>query len=172
MEFGLIFELSVPRPFTPGIERCVIENALEQIRLADELGLDVAWAVEHHFLEEYSHSSAPELFLTAAAQQTKRIRVGHGAAVCVPEINHPIRVAERAGVHRHRAHRRLIDPRPCALDLRLRPPSRRAHWRDDPECGQCPRATRRLGPPIRSRWARRPTDSPELRRRARRSSPR
>ena len=96
MKFGVFFELSVPRPFSPEREREVFENALEQARLADELGFACAWAVEHHFLEEYSHSSAPELFLTAVAMQTRRIRVGHGAVVCVPEINHPIRVAERA----------------------------------------------------------------------------
>ena len=96
MKFGVMYELSVPRPFVDGIEQTVIENALEQIRLADELGFDTAWAVEHHFLEEYSHCSAPELFLTAAAVQTQRIRVGHSAVVCVPEMNHPIRVAERA----------------------------------------------------------------------------
>jgi alkanesulfonate monooxygenase SsuD/methylene tetrahydromethanopterin reductase-like flavin-dependent oxidoreductase (luciferase family) len=64
--------------------------------VADELGFDLIWAVEHHFLEEYSHCSAPEIFLTAVAMQTQRIRVGHGAVVCVPEMNHPIRVAERA----------------------------------------------------------------------------
>ncbi len=91
-----MFELSVPRPFASGVERTVIENALEQIRVADSLGFDTAWCVEHHFLEEYSHSSAPELFLTAAAVQTERIRVGHSAVVCIPEMNHPIRVAERA----------------------------------------------------------------------------
>jgi len=96
MQFGVMYELSVPRPFTNGIEQQVIEGALEQIRLADSLGFDTAWVVEHHFLEEYSHSSAPELFLTAAAMQTKQIRLGHGAVVCVPEMNHPIRVAERA----------------------------------------------------------------------------
>src|SRR5580765_7967707 len=96
MEFGLFFELSVPRPFAPGIERTVYENALEQVRVADALGFHAVWAVEHHFLEEYSHCSAPEVFLTAAAVQTTRIRVGHGAVVCVPEMNHPIRVAERA----------------------------------------------------------------------------
>ncbi|MFP8881290.1 MAG: LLM class flavin-dependent oxidoreductase [Myxococcota bacterium] len=98
MKFGVIFELSVPRPFHAGAEGIVFHNALEQIRLADELGFETAWAVEHHFLEEYSHSSAPELFLTAAAMQTSRIRVGHGAVVCVPEMNHPIRVAERAAM--------------------------------------------------------------------------
>src|SRR5512139_3850054 len=96
MRFGIFYELSVPRPFASGVERQVYENALEQVRLADELGFDTVWAVEHHFLEEYSHCSAPELFLTACAMQTERIRVGHGAVVCVPAMNHPIRVAERA----------------------------------------------------------------------------
>ena len=96
MQFGIFFELSVPRPFTDGIERQVYENALEQARVADELGFDAVWAVEHHFLEEYSHCSAPEVFLAACAAQTLRIRIGHGAVVCVPEMNHPIRVAERA----------------------------------------------------------------------------
>ena len=65
MKFGIFFELSVPRPFTREVEQQVIVNALEQARLADELGFDVIWAVEHHFLEGYSHCSAPELFLTA-----------------------------------------------------------------------------------------------------------
>jgi alkanesulfonate monooxygenase SsuD/methylene tetrahydromethanopterin reductase-like flavin-dependent oxidoreductase (luciferase family) len=98
MRFGIFFELSVPRPFAPGVERAVYENALEQVRVADEVGFDTVWAVEHHFLEEYSHCSAPELFLTACAMQTKQIRVGHGAVVCVPKMNHPVRIAERAAV--------------------------------------------------------------------------
>src|SRR3954447_17368995 len=88
--------MSTPRPFTGGIEPQVFMNALEQARLADELGFDWVWAVEHHFLEEYSHCSAPEVVLAAVAMQTSRLRVGHGAVVCVPEMNHPIRVAERA----------------------------------------------------------------------------
>ena len=73
----------------------MFHNALEQARLADELGFDWVWAVEHHFLEEYSHCSAPEVVLAAVAAQTERVRIGHGAVVCVPEMNHPIRVAER-----------------------------------------------------------------------------
>jgi alkanesulfonate monooxygenase SsuD/methylene tetrahydromethanopterin reductase-like flavin-dependent oxidoreductase (luciferase family) len=98
VRFGIFFEIGVPRPFEAGGERRAYEHALEQAVLADELGFDWVWAVEHHFLEEYSHSSAPELLLTAIAARTRRIRVGHGAVVCVPEINHPIRVAERAAV--------------------------------------------------------------------------
>lgn len=80
MKFGLFYEISVPRPWTRESERTVYRYALEQVRLADELGFDQVWAVEHHFLEEYSHCSAPELFLTACAMITRNIRVGHGPA--------------------------------------------------------------------------------------------
>ena len=75
-----------------------LRKELEQVRLADELGFDYIWAVEHHFLEEYSHCSGPDIFLAAAATMTKRIRVGHGVVACVPQYQSPIRVAERAAV--------------------------------------------------------------------------
>ncbi len=96
MKFGIFYEISVPRPWTAEKEKTVYDRCLEQVRVADEVGFDYVWAVEHHFLEEYSHCSAPEVYLTACAMQTKNIRVGHGIVVCVPEINHPIRIAERA----------------------------------------------------------------------------
>jgi len=95
VKFGLFFEHQVPRPWADGDEPRVFAEALEQIELADHLGFDCAWLVEHHFLEEYSHSSAPELFLAAASQRTNRIRLGHGIVQTVPAINHPARVAER-----------------------------------------------------------------------------
>lgn len=98
MRFGIFYEISVPRPWENDIEHTVYHRCLEQVRTADELGFHSVWAVEHHFLEEYSHCSAPELFLTACAMQTKQIRVGHGIVVCVPQFNHPIRVAEHAAV--------------------------------------------------------------------------
>jgi alkanesulfonate monooxygenase SsuD/methylene tetrahydromethanopterin reductase-like flavin-dependent oxidoreductase (luciferase family) len=98
MKFGLFFELSVPRPWNRDSDKVVYERALEQAALAEELGFDQVWAVEHHFLEEYSHCPAPEIFLTACAMRTSRIRVGHGIVVCVPEFSHPVRIAERAAV--------------------------------------------------------------------------
>ncbi|MDE3085669.1 MAG: LLM class flavin-dependent oxidoreductase [Acidobacteriota bacterium] len=95
MKFGMFFEHQVPRPWDDGDESRVFAEALEQIELADRIGIDCAWVVEHHFLEEYSHSSAPELFLAAASQRTRRIRLGHGIMHTIPAINHPARVAER-----------------------------------------------------------------------------
>jgi alkanesulfonate monooxygenase SsuD/methylene tetrahydromethanopterin reductase-like flavin-dependent oxidoreductase (luciferase family) len=96
MKFGIFYEHSVQKPWTRQSELRAYQQALEQIELADELGFDQVWEVEHHFLEEYSHSSAPEVFLAAAAARTKRIRIGQGIAVCLPPMNHPARIAERA----------------------------------------------------------------------------
>lgn len=96
MKFGIFFELSVPKPWDRESEHRVYMNALEQIELADQLGFDQVWAVEHHFLEEYSHCSAPEIFLTAAAMRSKNIRLGHGVMLTLPPFHHPIRCAEKA----------------------------------------------------------------------------
>jgi alkanesulfonate monooxygenase SsuD/methylene tetrahydromethanopterin reductase-like flavin-dependent oxidoreductase (luciferase family) len=96
MKFGIFHELSVAKPWHPLSEHEVYHNALAQVELADELGFDQSWAVEHHFLEEYSHCSAPEVFLAAAAMRTKRIRLGHGIVVSLPPFSHPARSAERA----------------------------------------------------------------------------
>src|SRR5215831_3390883 len=95
MKFGIFYEISVPRPWERETEKRVFDNCLEQVALADELGFDSVWCVEHHFLEEYSHCSAPEIYLTACAMKTKKMRVGHGIVICVPEFNHPIKIAER-----------------------------------------------------------------------------
>src|SRR6202045_3016768 len=94
MKFGIFYELQLPRPWVPDGELTLYQNALDQVELADGLGYDFAWEVEHHFLEEYSHSSAPEVFLAAASQRTKQIRLGHGIVQLT--TNHPARGAERA----------------------------------------------------------------------------
>src|SRR4051812_49654168 len=95
MKFGIFYEHQLPRPWTADSEYNLIQNALEQIEYADRIGIDYAWEVEHHFLEEYSHSSAPEVFLAAASQRTQRIRLGHGIVQTPPPFNHPARIAER-----------------------------------------------------------------------------
>src|ERR1700731_735732 len=95
MRFGIFYEHQLPRPWSERSEADLLRDALEQVELADRVGLDYVWEVEHHFLEEYSHSSAPEVFLAAASQRTQRIRLGHGIVNVLPAVNHPARVAER-----------------------------------------------------------------------------
>jgi alkanesulfonate monooxygenase SsuD/methylene tetrahydromethanopterin reductase-like flavin-dependent oxidoreductase (luciferase family) len=94
MKFGIFYEHQLPRPWTDGLELKLFQDALDQVELADRIGIDYAWEVEHHFLEEYSHSSCPEVFLAAASQRTKRIRLGHGIKLMPPNYNNPARIAE------------------------------------------------------------------------------
>jgi alkanesulfonate monooxygenase SsuD/methylene tetrahydromethanopterin reductase-like flavin-dependent oxidoreductase (luciferase family) len=96
MKFGLFYELQLPRPWESTGEFKLYQDALDQVELADKLGYDYAWMVEHHFLEEYSHCPAPESFLGAASQRTKNIRLGHG--ILQLTTSHPARVAERVAV--------------------------------------------------------------------------
>ena len=95
MKLGTFYEHQLPRPWNEGDELKLFQDALDQVELADKLGVDHMWEVEHHFLEEYAHSSAPEIFLAACSQRTKNIRLGHGIVLLPPGYNHPARVAER-----------------------------------------------------------------------------
>ena len=98
MRFGIFYEHQIPRPWGDDGEQRLMQDALEQIELADRVGLDSVWEVEHHFLEEYSHSSASGVFLGAASQRTKRIRLGFGILPLPLGYQHPARVAETAAM--------------------------------------------------------------------------
>src|SRR5207244_2048846 len=63
IQCGIFYEHQLTRTWQEDSEVRLIHEALAQVELADRLGIDYAWEVEHHFLEEYSHSSAPEVFL-------------------------------------------------------------------------------------------------------------
>ena len=92
MHFDLFYELSVPDQL--GLtEKQVFDNTLKEIEFADGCNFSTAWLVEHHFMKQYSHSSAPELYLAALSQRTQNIRLGH-AIIPLP-YNHPVRTAER-----------------------------------------------------------------------------
>ena len=95
MKFGFMGWLQLPKPWDADSEYKIWNNGLEQVELCDRIGIDHLWEIEHHFLEEYSHSSAGESFLAAASQRTKRIRLGSGICLLPPNYNHPARVAER-----------------------------------------------------------------------------
>ena len=98
MKFGLLYEMETPRPWHALSEYNIYWEALAQIELADRIGLDYVWEVEHHFLEEYSHSPAPEVFYGAVTQRTKNIRIAHGVRLLPFNFNHPIKIAEQAAV--------------------------------------------------------------------------
>ncbi len=98
MKFGLLYEMETPRPWNAMSEYNTYWQALAQIELADRIGIDYVWEVEHHFLEEYSHSSAPEVFYGAVSQRTKNIRIAHGVRLLPFNFNNPIKVAEQAAV--------------------------------------------------------------------------
>lgn len=94
MKFSLFYEMQISDP-TRATEARLFQDCLAQAELADQLGYHCVWAVEHHGLFEYSHSSAPEVFLSFVAARTRRIRVGHGVNLLPFRYNHPIRCAER-----------------------------------------------------------------------------
>jgi len=94
MRFGIFYEHQIPRPWGEDGEHRLFRDALEQIEIADHVGIDYVWEVEHHFLEEYAHSSASGVFLGAASQRTERIRLGLGILPLPPGYMHPARVAE------------------------------------------------------------------------------
>ena len=102
MELGLLYEFDVPRPWAGAhpwgqraAERVVYKDNIEQIKLADELGFEAVWCVEHHFRENRSHMPANEVVLGALSQVTKRIKLGFGVALMPHEFIHPARVAEK-----------------------------------------------------------------------------
>lgn len=95
MKISLFCEHILPRPWSEESEYNRLQQSIAQFELADKAGFHCAWMTEHHFLEEYCHASAPEVFLAGLSQRTKRIRLGHGIVQMIPGINHPARVAER-----------------------------------------------------------------------------
>jgi alkanesulfonate monooxygenase SsuD/methylene tetrahydromethanopterin reductase-like flavin-dependent oxidoreductase (luciferase family) len=98
MRFGMLYELQLPKPWEEDSEMRLVHEAIDQCVLGDTLGIDYAWSVEHHFLEEYSHCSASEVFLSAIAAQTERIKIGFGIRQVISNYNHPARTAEAVGM--------------------------------------------------------------------------
>ena len=95
MKISLFYEFPLPRPWSDDDEHQLFQDGLDEVEAADKAGFSTVWLTEHHFLEEYCHSTAPEIFLAAASQRTKDIRLGFGIMHLPPAVNHPARVAER-----------------------------------------------------------------------------
>lgn len=144
MKFGVFYEHQLPRPWAQGSEQQLINDALDQIELADRVGIQCPWEVEHLFLEEYSHSSALEGVLAAASQRTTRMRIGHGIVQTAPAYNHPARVAERISIRGSRY-------RPARLCHAGGSEPARAHYGVDRAVKYCPNSSREMRPPRQPR---------------------
>ena len=98
MKFALFYEIPVPKPWKKDDEYNAYQGVIEEAVLADKLGFDAFWTVEHHFLEEYSHCSNPEVLYGAIAMRTKNMRIAYGVRLMPKPYNHPIRTAESVAV--------------------------------------------------------------------------
>lgn len=96
MEFGLLYEWQVPEGMSAADESTHFLQMMEQIKLAESVGFKTVFSVEHHFLENFSHASAPEVLLSWIAANTTTMRIGHGVRLLPYPYNHPIRAAEQA----------------------------------------------------------------------------
>lgn len=94
MKFSIIYEAQMVDTSRENEARCFHE-IVEQAVLAEEMGFDTVWAVEHTALTQYAHMSAPETFLAFLAGKTTRLGIGHGVVCLPPAMNHPVKVAER-----------------------------------------------------------------------------
>jgi len=104
MEFGIFVQGHVPRRKVaedPGYEHTSFMHDVDLVKQADRHGFKYAWLSEHHFLEEYSHLSASEVFLGYLAGVTERIHLGSAIWNISPPVNHPVRVAERVAMMDH-----------------------------------------------------------------------
>ena len=98
MKFAVFYEIPVAKPWNEKSEHEAYRNTLEQAVLADQSNFHSFWTVEHHFLEEFSHCSNPEVLYGAVAARTKNIRLGYGVRLLPKPYNHPIRTAESVAV--------------------------------------------------------------------------
>ncbi|HJT41407.1 MAG TPA: LLM class flavin-dependent oxidoreductase [Sphingobium sp.] len=102
MELGLLYEFDVPQPWAGEhpwgqrmAERNVYRENIEQIVLADKMGFEAVWLVEHHFRENRSHMPSNEVVLGALSQITENIKLGFGVSLMPHEFIHPARIAEK-----------------------------------------------------------------------------
>ena len=96
MQFGLLFECQRPYEGTEIDWNALYKETLEQCELADQVGFDNVWFVEHHFLTGFSGSPNQDAMFGALSRITKNIRIGYG--VCILPYHHPVRVAERVAL--------------------------------------------------------------------------
>ena len=147
MQFGLLYECQRPFQGTKIDWNTLYKETLEQCELADQVGFNNLWFVEHHFLTGFSGSPSQDALFGALSRITKQIRIGYG--VCILPYHHPVRVAERVALLDQLTDGRIelgtAAPTPTSRRVWAWIPGRRA------ACGKSPsRCSPRSGPPTSS----------------------
>lgn len=104
MEFGYFAQAFVPQFMLdedPNAEHIRLMENLDFAVECDRNGIKYVWCPEHHFLTEYSHMPAPEVFLSFVAARTEQIHIGSAITNTTPPVNHPARVVERVAMLDH-----------------------------------------------------------------------
>jgi alkanesulfonate monooxygenase SsuD/methylene tetrahydromethanopterin reductase-like flavin-dependent oxidoreductase (luciferase family) len=104
MEFGIFSQMHCPEWDD---EHSRYHREIDVALLCDEVGFKYDWSPEHHFLQNYSHQPAPEVFLSFVAARTKQIHVGTAITNITAPVNHPARVAERIATMDHLSNGRV-----------------------------------------------------------------
>ncbi|RYE43527.1 MAG: LLM class flavin-dependent oxidoreductase [Hyphomicrobiales bacterium] len=110
MEFGFLTQGWLPedlRKDDPNAEHQVLMDDLELCIAAEKAGFKYAWVSEHHFLDEYSHISSSDVFISAVLQSTSKIHVGSGIFNPLPKVHHPAALAERVTMLDHLSNGRF-----------------------------------------------------------------
>ena len=94
-----------PTSHHPENDSAVIDSTLEEILLAEEIGMRSVWLTEHHFDGAAAHADPPVLGAAIAAR-TERIKIGF--AVVELAFHHPIRLAVQTALLDNLSHGRLI----------------------------------------------------------------
>jgi limonene 1,2-monooxygenase len=102
LRFGIFLAPFHPPHRNPTL---ALERDLELIVRLDELGYDEAWIGEHHSAG-FEIIASPEVFIAAAAQRTKHIRLGTGVS-SLP-YHHPLMLADRMVLLDHLTRGRIM----------------------------------------------------------------
>ncbi len=94
LRFGVVHDFRSPPGSPVGLPE-IYAQTLEQVELVDQLGLDLVWFTEHHFLDD-GHLPNFVPVAGAVAARTKRVRLS--TDICLAPFYHPLRLAEDLAV--------------------------------------------------------------------------
>ncbi len=72
MKFGIFYEHQLPRPWNDGAEHRLLQEALDQVELADQLGIDYAWEASTIFSRNTRTPPPPKSFSPPARNAPSR----------------------------------------------------------------------------------------------------